>query len=80
MPAELIELTEEEFEEILNETYGTVEICGQTRDAGTVLKEIDPTAFNCGMADEPEQWKCTECNSIYDSEEEAEECCKEEEE
>ena len=75
--AELIEIDEREYQEKLTEIYGTINICGMTFDAGYALKELDPTAFRCGMADEPEQWKCTECDTIHDSEEEAEECCKE---
>ncbi len=77
-----VEIDESEYEEYLNEVYGTVEICGMTFKAGNVLRELDETAFNVGYADytsEHESWKCGECDTIYDSEEEADECCKEEE-
>jgi len=43
--------TEEAYEDTLNDIYGDVSICGQERPSGTVLKEIDPIAFNCGMSD-----------------------------
>ena len=40
---------ERDFEEMLGEVYGTVEICGYTFDAGRALKELDPIAFREGM-------------------------------
>ena len=75
---EEIETTEEEFEEELNEIYGTVNVCGFEMDAGTVLKECDPVAFRCGLADKETQYKCGECGSVFDTEEKAEECCEDE--
>lgn len=35
----------------LDEVYGDVEICGMTYNAGDALKEVDPTAYRCGMND-----------------------------
>ena len=40
---------ERDFEELLGEVYGTVEICGYTFDAGRALRELDPIAFREGM-------------------------------
>lgn len=80
MEAEEIFMTEAEYEEILNDSYGDVSVCGITYPAGTTWKEIDPTAFRCALADQPSRWKCSDCKEIYDSEEEAEDCCKEDEE
>lgn len=74
-----IEKDEEEFEKMLNETYGEVEICGMMFEQGTALRELDPIAFRCALSDEPIQWQCSECDNIFDDEDEAEECCKEEE-
>lgn len=42
---------EDLFEEQLNEIYGEVEVCSYRYEAGSVLKEVDPTAFRCGCAD-----------------------------
>uniref|UniRef100_A0A6M3L9T8 Uncharacterized protein n=2 Tax=viral metagenome TaxID=1070528 RepID=A0A6M3L9T8_9ZZZZ len=39
------------YKEMLDECYGTVQICGMEYDASYVLKEIDPTAYRCGMSD-----------------------------
>lgn len=71
------EVDERDYEEELNAIYGTVEVCGMTMDAGTVLRECDPTAFRCGMADKPIIWVCDECDTEYEDEDEANECCKE---
>ena len=49
-------------------------------DAGRIIRELDETAFNCGMADYedslPDVWVCGRCKEEFDDEEEAEECCK----
>ncbi len=74
------EITDEEYIEELNEIYGEVEICGMTFDAGRALKELDPTAFDCGKSDLM-KWECSECGAVYDEEDDAEECdCPEKEE
>lgn len=43
--------TEDEYEEFLNEVYGEIDVCGSSRFAGTLLREIDPIMFDCGYAD-----------------------------
>jgi len=73
------EVTEEEFEEYLNELFEEVSICGQMRQQGSILREVDPTAFRCeknGYEDSLDnKWKCAVCDTEYDDEEEAEHCC-----
>jgi hypothetical protein len=76
MRAELVEIDDRDFENELNDIYGDVEICGLTYGAGTALKEVDPTAFRCAMADRTPEYQCGECGQDYDNEEEAEDCCK----
>ena len=39
------------YEEYLTEIYGTVSVCGMEYDAGRALRELDPTAFRCGMSE-----------------------------
>ena len=77
MKAYLKEVTDKEYEEKLNDIYGTVEICGMTFDSGTALKKLDRIAFNCSMNDEPEVWVCGECLKEFETEEEANDCCQE---
>jgi len=76
MNAELIELTKNEYEENLTEMFDSIIIGYLTFNAGKIVRELDPIAFEQGMSEEPERWGCTECNNIYDNEDEAEECCK----
>ena len=77
------ELTDNEYEDQLNVNYGDVDVCGLPYPAGQVLREIDPTAFECGKSDfedglEPEEWECGDCGTVFDNEDEAEDCCKKE--
>lgn len=74
------EISDEDYQEVLNDAYGTIEICGQTFDSGYALRELDPTAFRCGKADHEDTiddvWECSECSEEYKWEDDAEECCK----
>lgn len=75
------ELTDEEYESYLNEIYPTVNVCGYEYDPGRALRLLDPIAFNVGKREhennQEEVWECTECNSEFDNENDANECCKE---
>lgn len=76
-----IDKDEDEFEDELNHLYGTVTICGEIFDQGTALRELDPTAFRCSLADEPTTYQCGECSENHGEDRDAaEECCKVEEE
>lgn len=46
-----VELSDEEWEEILNETHAEVDVCGQRFDAGHALKLLDRVAFDQGKSD-----------------------------
>ena len=78
---EEFELDERAYDEMLDEIYGTVEICGMTFDSSRVLKEMDPIAYRVGMSDmescEPGTWVCDDCGEEFteDEEDEAQECC-----
>lgn len=41
----------DEYCEMLTEAYGMVRVCGYEYEAGAVVREMDPTAFRCGMLD-----------------------------
>jgi hypothetical protein len=45
------EPTTEEYDEMLNECYGTVQVGGLEYDTAEVLKAVDPVAYRCGFAD-----------------------------
>lgn len=43
--------TEEHYAAALDDIYPVVEIGGLTFDPSRIVKELDPTAFRCGMND-----------------------------
>lgn len=65
--------TEEAYEELLDEVCEQVKIGSLVYSPGRTLKEIDPIAFRCGMADESDRFykQFQEENNIEDFEEEA---------
>jgi hypothetical protein len=75
------EMSDDDYEEMLDDIYGEVSVCGYKYGSGQLLKEIDPTAFRCGKSDEEsnhgDMWECSECNEQYEDETEANECCVE---
>jgi hypothetical protein len=45
-------IDEDEYEALIDEINGDVTIGSLTYSAGRVLREVDPIAFRCGMAEE----------------------------
>ncbi len=45
------EVSEDEYEEFLNEIYPEVEIGELTFYPGQIIKNLDPIAFRCGLID-----------------------------
>lgn len=78
-----IEPSEDEYREMLNGIYDPVEVCGCTFNAGDVLAELDPIAFRCWYNDycsESVRYSCDECGRVHDDEDDAKECCPDDEE
>ena len=69
-----IEMTEDEYEEYLNEMYDDIEIGQLVFQAGDIVRRLDPIAFRCGLSDEPIRYQCAICGSEFSDYEEAEEC------
>ena len=46
------EYSEDDYEELLNEIEPTVKIGSLEYEPGTVLKAVDPIAFECGRSEE----------------------------
>lgn len=71
--------TYEGYDDMLNEVYGVASICGHNYVASYALKQLDPTAYNCGFIDwmdsqditETERYKELACE-IADLEDELE--------
>lgn len=72
--------TEDDYDDMLDECYGDVDICGITFNSSYALKELDPIAYRCGFLDYQEYetvYECPICGEEYEDEEDAEECCQE---
>jgi len=41
----------DQFEEMLDEVYGTVSVAGMEYDTARALKELDPIAYRCSLLD-----------------------------
>lgn len=52
---------EDMYEEMLNECYEPVSICGFNYDQGHALRNLDPIAFRCGVS----EWEGEEFDEIY---------------
>ena len=44
-------MADETYDDMLDETYGEVEIAGMTYYTSNALRRIDPTAYRCGVSD-----------------------------
>ena len=78
MNAKQIEVTEDEYMDYLDDVYGEIDICGMSYNSSYALKEIDPTAFDQGLAEYSDvniRYECSKCYEEYDNEEDTEECC-----
>lgn len=71
---------EEQYCDFLDEIW-PVNIWGLEYQASMCLRLIDPTAYRCGLNDYADscddEWGCDKCGNIFDTEEEADECCAE---
>jgi len=46
-----VDISTDEYIEMLNEICEEVTICGMTYSAGTALEAVDPVAFRCSLGD-----------------------------
>lgn len=46
-----VDISKDEYMEMLDDVYGDVTICGMTYSAGTALEALDPVAFRIGLGD-----------------------------
>ena len=74
----------EEYDEMLDEE-GEVSIAGYSFNPSSALKELDPTAYRCGLLDYVdslnliEGYECPLCGEVYTDYEDALYCCQDEE-
>ena len=70
--------TEEDYNKMLDEVYGEINV-GVTLSPSRVLKECNLTAYTYGFNKYQEYiYECSNCLETYDTKDEAEECCTEE--
>jgi hypothetical protein len=77
MDAKEKEWDDDETDALIDDVYPSIEICGIKFSASRILRELDPIAYSVAM-DGYEAWECGECGAEYETEAEAEACCKEE--
>jgi hypothetical protein len=68
------EWSNDEIDDLIDDNYPPVKVCGLEFSTSRILRELDPIAYSMAM-DGWEVWECGECEAEYDSEAEAEECC-----
>ena len=44
-------VTENDYDEMLDDCHGDIDICGYSYSASRALQEVDPTAYRCGYND-----------------------------
>lgn len=67
---------QQDYDDYLDEIYGSIQIANREYRASEILKEFDPISYNVGESDFLDSnWFCGECDTCYDNEEDAEHCC-----
>jgi hypothetical protein len=46
-----VDISKEQYADMLDECHEPVVVCGMTYSAGRVLQKLDPVAFRCGLGD-----------------------------
>ena len=64
--------SDDEYDEMLDDVYGDVEICGMNYSSSQALKELDPTAYNCGKGDYESNYDLNNCEEYNDLKDELE--------
>ena len=59
-------LTDAEYDEVLDESYDEVNICGMTYTASQVLKNCDPVAYRCAKSDYEGNFDLDDCVEYTD--------------
>lgn len=46
-----VDVSNDQYKEMINDCYGSVTICGTAYDQGDALEALDPVIFRCGLGD-----------------------------
>lgn len=71
------EYDEDEVNDYIDALYPPVRIGGIEYRASRVLEELDSDRWHDIKCDMPEKWICDECEAMHDYEDDADECCAE---
>lgn len=66
------ESSESDYDDFIDEMYGSIDIAAGTFSASKILKECDPTAYRCGKADFDSNFDVCEVEEYTDLEKELE--------
>ena len=64
--------SDDEYDEMLDDVYGDVEICGMNYSSSQALKELDPIAYRCGKGDYESNYDLNNCEEYNDLKDELE--------
>ena len=67
-----IEISEEQFNDFLDDCYPEIEIMGMTYAVSYALKELDPIAYNCAKSDYESNYDLDDCEEYNDLKDELE--------
>lgn len=71
--------TEDDYDEMLDDCYGDVQITGLSYSTSYALKNLDPIAYRCGFADYQEYetvYVCPICEEEHEKVDDARWCCQ----
>ena len=64
--------TDDEYEQMLDDVYGDVEICGMNYSSSRALKILDPVAYRCAKNDFESNYDLNNCEEYSDLKDELE--------
>ena len=64
--------SDDEYDEMLDDVYGDVEICGMNYSSSQALKLLDPIAYRCGKGDFESNYDLDNCEEYNDLKDELE--------
>ena len=67
-----IEISEDQFNDFLDDCYPEIEVLGMTYAVSHALKEIDPVAYNCAKSEYESNYDLGDCQEYTDLKEELE--------
>jgi hypothetical protein len=66
-----VDISNEQYRDLLDEIYGDTEVCGMSYSAGRALQILDEVAFRCGLGDYESEIQ-TELEEAIENEDESE--------